>query len=195
MPNKADSSNPETYVGYLEKEMTIMGVLSAFCIGSIALLLEKVIFATDGRLLLHWPETKCYIFAGGSLIFAASFLFYIQRSDLAYLYGQICLGVYRRDDTVESRINEADSWENWAPYQQAFTCLSFAGVEMILAAIQIKMKWFSGITIVLSSAAPILLALLLCCVLRLALKIGDNSDSDDHPYWAFVKGLSSGFKK
>src|SRR6266516_4768099 len=83
--------DPKHYLDYLDKEMTIMGILSACCVAVVAALLNGIFTAAKG---LWRSVARCGFWYGlvGSVFFLlAAFSFYVQRSHLAWLYGQISL--------------------------------------------------------------------------------------------------------
>ncbi len=94
------------YTDYLDKEMTIQGVLSAFSVAAAALLGEKILGAKDATALKDLQTMSYpYVIATIVALILAGFLFYAQRSWLALLLGQISLAVTRladdRDKTEE----------------------------------------------------------------------------------------------
>lgn len=133
------------YTDYLDKEMTIQGVLSAFSVAAAGLLGEKILGAKETT-TLHNLQTMSYPYVVATIIalVVAGFLFYAQRSWLALLLGQISLAVTRladdRDKTDEEYsafewIDDADSWDTWNRYIQGLACLGVASVEFLLALI------------------------------------------------------------
>lgn len=115
-PGSGARAEVRAYIGYLDKEMTIMAALSAFAIASVAL-----------------------VVGGGGAQLLAGLYFYLQRSNLAWMYGQICLTLvpdgHPDGVTTRSAIIQADSWSTWVPYRIAFAwlCLGYAmyGVALL----------------------------------------------------------------
>jgi hypothetical protein len=113
--------------------MTIMGALSAFAIASVALVAN--VFA--GELKLGgiteklWSHSALLVVSGGAAQLLAGLFFYLQRSNLAWMYGEICLtlvpGGHPSGVTTRSAIVNADSWSTWIPYRIAFAwlCLGY----------------------------------------------------------------------
>jgi hypothetical protein len=120
------------YIEYLDKEMTIMGVLCAFCVSAAAAVLWKINDAKEKTLLWRMVEhTPWLTFIGTFAVFFAALLFYRQRSLLAYFYGQIVLSVSHpkiTSLTVDELLTEADSWATWLLYRWAFVVLSLGFV-------------------------------------------------------------------
>jgi len=133
--------DPKPYLDYLDKEMTIMGILSTFCLGIPVVLVERVV--STGK------ESLCYDFLSSLvsssstililsllLILVSAILFYKQRSLLAWFYGQIALEATVSGYTgvqLDQWLKDADSWETWIPYIFAFWILIAAGAELSLA--------------------------------------------------------------
>ena len=130
-------ANGSRYLDYLDKEMTIMGILSTFCVAVVALVLDRVCGAEKPTLfLLVRTEQGHYLWPATVSFSAAAALFYKQRSDLAWFYGQIALSLERPSVCSQSTIDlhrDADSWATWVPYQSAFTALGIGAVLYALA--------------------------------------------------------------
>jgi uncharacterized protein len=127
------------YVEYLDKEMTIMGILSAVCVAAPAGILSAVLAKDSSVGILFWSACQFFIVAGSSLCVLAAFFFYKERSQLAWYYGQICLAELLTDKAAISAklrewLREADSWETWLPYCWGFTFLVAGFSEYLLAA-------------------------------------------------------------
>jgi hypothetical protein len=105
------------YLEYLDKEMTIMGILSAVSIAAPAgilnaLLGDKSIF--KDQLLGAGPF---FVMLGSVSCILAALSFYGERSRLAWYYGQICLTEALDSDAsdelqVDNLMLGADSWGN-----------------------------------------------------------------------------------
>jgi hypothetical protein len=126
------------YLEYLDKEMTIMGILSGFCVTVAALVLDRLAGArVSSDLGTLWSDLGAYVATGSACLVVAAFFFYRQRSHLAWIYGQLCLSVspYQPGVTPKGWLREADSWGTWLSYRWgfAFTALAFLdyGVAVI----------------------------------------------------------------
>jgi hypothetical protein len=121
----ADSDGEKGYLGYLDKEMSIMGVLSAFSVTVLSLYLFKVAGAEDkdGALADVWRHAPWCALAASLLQLFAALLFYRQRSLLAWHYGQIALA-RAQNAVVGELLDEADSWATWILYRWGFTALT-----------------------------------------------------------------------
>lgn len=120
---------PKPYLEYLDKEMTIMGLLSAFSVALASFATEKIISAEKGFLLKLWTHGQDHIITGAALAVLAAYLFYLQRSHLAWHYGQIALAECRAaasPDSVEEWLTWADGWDTWTRYQTGFTALTLS---------------------------------------------------------------------
>ena len=75
---------------------------------------------------------------GSVLCIIAASLFYKERSDLAWNYGQICLTAVTtekklREAKLREWLRDADSWETWWPYSWGFTFLVGGLAEYLFA--------------------------------------------------------------
>ena len=124
------------YLEYLDKEMTIMGILSAVSVAAPAGILNASL-SKDARALLWNPE-HFFIVMGSVLCVVAALFFYKERSLLAWYYGQICLSeavANKKSVAAELRewLRDADSWETWLPYCWGFTFLVAGFAEYLFA--------------------------------------------------------------
>jgi hypothetical protein len=129
---------PKPFLDYLDKEMTIMGILSGFCIAVIVLVVDKVAGASQSSdLSTLWKDQAAHWAIGAGALLVAALTFYRQRSHLAWYYGQITLAEIRVDEkTLRKLLTDADSWETWLYYRYGFCILSFAFIEFAIALIQ-----------------------------------------------------------
>src|SRR5579872_5574409 len=124
--------DPKPYLEYLDKEMTIMGILSTFCVAAASLVVDRVASAEKESLFKSLSEHHSLsVFVGSGFLVAAGLCFYLQRSILAHLYGGICMSIAHRDfhkrDT-RTWLREAYSWRTWLRYRTGFTFLMLATV-------------------------------------------------------------------
>lgn len=135
MPNDLDS---KPYLEYLEKEMTIMGILSAVALAAAGGTLTLV-FGQKAELGERlWTHGHWAIIAGSTMCVAAGTLFYKQRSLLAWFYGQICLApLLDRKEQVSGLLEDVDSWATWFWYCWGFNALTVGFVEYIAALVSI----------------------------------------------------------
>jgi hypothetical protein len=138
----------DNYLQYLDKEMTIMGILSTFCVAVVALVLDRVGSAEPMKgafFYLLWKNQSFYVVSGSACVALAAAFFYQQRSALAWFYGQISLSIdcpeINGTDTAEW-LEDADSWATWIPYQSAFSALT-VGCSLYLYAIMASAQLFS----------------------------------------------------
>jgi hypothetical protein len=130
--NRSDIA--KSYADYLDKEMTIMGILSTFCVialGGCVTALSGVTKEHSEWFAKFWHEQGPFIFLGMIAILFSAFFFYRQRSILAYYVGQIYLSLFDRNLVTGSTNDlhkQADRWSTWIFYRQAFLCLFTASV-------------------------------------------------------------------
>jgi len=173
------------YLEYLEKEMTIMGLLSTFCVAVVALVLEKVLGAKASENMFladigqhgRWP----LMVASAWMIFAA-FYFYRQRSRLAWLYGQIALSLSKNPLETKDWLMEADAWTTWLHYHAAFAFmvlgfLYYAAAVWSASAANVA-TWIS-IHYILSFGLPALIALAVLLFRRFVLH---KYPQEDEPF-------------
>jgi|SRR5208282_1065974 len=122
------ATDTKKYLEYLDKEMTIMGILSAVAIAAPAGVLNVLLGDKNtfkDQLLAAGPF---FVILGSVSCVLAALAFYGQRSRLAWHYGQICLAESLDDSASglaesEKYMLGADSWETWVRYQWGFTTL------------------------------------------------------------------------
>jgi hypothetical protein len=137
------------YLDYLDKEMSIMGVLSTFCLAVPSLCLERVISADDKSiahdfLVKLWGNGSPYLVIASGLMLCAAAFYYKQRSLLAWYYGQIALKMALPDYTarkLDQWLKDADSWETWIRYHWANHTIIFAGMGYALAIASIYVEY------------------------------------------------------
>jgi predicted permease len=125
----------DRYLQYLDKEMSIMGILSTFTalsVGGIATILSTV--GKDSKLWLacFWTSEGAFLAVGGVMVLLSSLFFYTQRSRLAWCYGQLALTLQNTqiiDKSTDYWLHRADSWGIWQFYRYAFLCLFAGAVE------------------------------------------------------------------
>jgi hypothetical protein len=126
-----DKDNVKIYLDYLDKEMTIMGILSTFSIVTLGFLAGKIVFtdAQPGK-YNFWENSFLFCFLGFLGLAVAALAFYLQRSLLAWFYGQISLNMAKSDfESVLENLNDADGWGTWIRYQIGFGALTLAFSE------------------------------------------------------------------
>ncbi len=134
------NSDVKYYLDYLDKEMTIMGILSAFCVAVPSIVIERIISIDKNSVAFNVASNLTdkgiwFLILASVALFIASALFYKQRSKLAWYYGQISLEVIQKDFTecrLEEWLKDADCWKSWIPYIIAFWLSVFATIEYIL---------------------------------------------------------------
>jgi hypothetical protein len=128
------------YLDYLDKEMTIQGILSAFCIAAAAAIFDRILAADSRSALIQQLQNGGRPFVLGAvtaLIVAASF-FYLQRSRLAWLHGQISfaatcemqnLVIPSDTNSLMEGLSIGNSWSLWNCYKFGMSFLALTAVE------------------------------------------------------------------
>jgi len=124
----------KAYLEYLDKEMTIMGILSTFCVVAASLVIDRTAGAEKtSYLVMIWAHQMGYVLFGSSLLLAAGLFFYLQRSRLAHYYGSICMSIARPEShywDTKRWLLEAYSWKTWLRYRLGFMFLTLTGIVL-----------------------------------------------------------------
>jgi hypothetical protein len=126
------------YLEYLDKEMTIMGILSAVAVAAPGGILSAVLAGDSGVKATLWNTEQFFIVGASVLCVIAAFCFYKERSELAWFYGQISLKEVLGDKKsvageLREWLRDTDSWETWWPYSWGFTFLVTGFIEYLSA--------------------------------------------------------------
>jgi hypothetical protein len=146
----------KAYLEYLDKEMTIMGILSTFCVAAAALVIDRVGSAEHDSFFGGLAKSHIVqVLIGSGLLMLAGLYFYLQRSTLAYFYGSICMSIAKRagnNAATERWLIEVDSWATWLRYRLGFMFLTLAAVFFMFLTFQTicpsrppGWAWFEGL--------------------------------------------------
>jgi len=177
------------YCDYLDKEMTIMGLLTAFAVAVPALVLDHVAGAKESEqptLYCMWQTEQVMLAAGSLGFFLSALCFYLQRSALAYYYGQLRLSLTEaRDEKFPTKriLERADSWSAWLSYNAAFALLILAFALYGMALFTPNLATQHPVPLI---AAPTLLTLL---YIALNASVKKNYRDEDGPWRSFLKDL------
>ena len=147
--HQVDRESTKLYLAYLDKEMNIMGILSAFCVATVAFSLKELLEANGNPpppLQTIWVNGAWYVLIGSALILGAAGWFYVQRSNLAWNYGQISLTLAAPTVTglkLYDWLRDADAWDTWIPYRCAFFFLWAGLAGYGVAALGFKYSWIA----------------------------------------------------
>jgi hypothetical protein len=126
----------ELFLDYLEKENTILGVISTFCILAAAFVIKEVLSASSGQIEQVAKDAITYIYIGSALMFYAGHRYFRQRSLIAWYQGQISLAIVHDDKRLlNDTINEVDTRFAWRYYNTASVITWFAFIEYSFALI------------------------------------------------------------
>jgi len=156
-------ANPKPYLEYLDKEMTIMGVLSAFSVALSSFATEKIVGADKGFLRQLWDASGDHLIVGAGLAVIAAYFFYLQRSHLAWYYGQIALAESLGSKSavqVENWLASADCWDTWVRYHAAFAALTVSFAAYAYAVAGTLNPWLGTVPKIWSLWIPLFLAAL-----------------------------------
>jgi hypothetical protein len=164
--HEVDPEGVKLYLDYLDKEMNIMGILSAFCVATVAFTLRELLEAEPNRPLEQiWEYSGWFVIIGSALILGAAAWFYRQRSDLAWYYGQISLTRAASEVTKTELfdwLKDADSWTTWISYRCGFFLLWPGLVAYMAAAVSYNWGCFAHAT-ALGIYVSMVLVLLWAC--------------------------------
>jgi hypothetical protein len=145
---------------YLDKEMTIMGLLTAFAVAVPALVLDRMASAKDPDqmvLYLMWQNEQLMVGAGSLAFFLAALAFYLQRSHLAYFYGQLrfsCTDARCNGLTSRPLLLQVDSWAAWVRYNLAFVLMVLGFADYAIALFAPDLAKNRPILVISSTAIP-----------------------------------------
>lgn len=80
--DKTKGATGGKFVDYLNTEMTIMGILSTFCIlvlGGFINILSNISKDQAEWLRRFWPEQRAFLLFGCGMVLLSAFFFYRQR--------------------------------------------------------------------------------------------------------------------
>ena len=125
------------YLTYLDKEMTIMGILSGFCVAALAASI-KLLTSKDATISHDLIQaSQLSLLMAHIMVLLAALSFYTQRSLLAWYYGQISLedSGYETHQRIHDWLEDADGWTTWIGYQRWFWLLTGAVCEAVVASV------------------------------------------------------------
>jgi hypothetical protein len=159
MPEGRPTAEPTTksdfkyiYLDFLDKEMSIMGILSAFSVAVVSLFLQQIGTAKDNVFFQRIFQTGYwYVILGSVLVILAAGGFYYQRGKIAGYYGHIAKSVdFQLREQVREYIERADCLKPWVSYFIAFKSL-YAGMvfyALALVSERLAFQWcVVGVTI------------------------------------------------
>lgn len=190
------ATDPKNYREYLDKEMTIMGILSAVAIAAPAGILSALIGEKSWFKEQLWGAGPFFVWGASILCTISAAVFYKQRSLLAWFYGQISLleSLGENSSTpqrLKAYMKGADAWSSWISYSLGFTSLFAGFLEYALALFLVLSNptghWFAwaqwiGRYLVVPGAIGI--ALLQSWVLS-------HYSLDEEPWQAFLSDLKN----
>jgi len=109
---------------------------------------EKIVGADKGFLAQLWDAGRDHSIAGAATAGLAAYFFYLQRSHLAWYYGQIALAESlgsKSADPVENWLVRADRWDTWVRYHAAFAALTVSFAAYAYAVAETLTPWLGTI--------------------------------------------------
>lgn len=182
----AQETSAVPYLGYLDKEMTIMGILSSFCVLSVGALFSSLASDKAGELFTKaWSNHADLLILGSGLVLLAAFGFYWQRSRLACFYGQICLtlqtpNLAEQDRSVEDWLKKGDSYSAWFRYDFAFIFLMVGALDCFGALTDEPRRLRHSLRL---AFGILVLALVASCLRLLILRHFDWEDDAWSRFW------------
>jgi len=170
----ADST--KMYLDYLDKEMTIQGILSAFCVAAGAAAFDRVLDTAGSGLNLDLQGfSRAYVLSAIIALMVAALFFYLQRSGLAWLHGQISLAIARdmRElptppdaSSLTEGFDIGNSWSLWNCYKFGMSFLAVTAVEAVCALFFAIGRYDLGREAWVIAAVPFLIAIVVDLSLR-----------------------------
>jgi hypothetical protein len=181
---------PKPYLEYLDKEMTIMALLSAFSVALASFTTERIVSAERGFLHDLWLAGRDHVVAGAAAAMLAAFFFYLQRSHLAWYYGQIALAQSRgtsSPEPVEEWLTWADGWDTWVRYQGGFILLTLSFAYYAYAVGQSLAPRLRSMPRLWSLWLPLLIALIIVAVRWYVLSRYPQEDRPFAAWWCALR--------
>jgi hypothetical protein len=178
------SGSTGPYLDYLDKEMTIQGILSAFCVAVGAAAFDRILGVkkadASGLVANLQYFSAPFVLAAIIALITAALFFYLQRSKLAWLHGQISLAVARDmqgiptpsdANSLEAGLSIGNSWALWNCYKFGMSFLVVTAAEAACALYAAILSWQISwlITIV-----PFLIAAVVDLILLYVMNRRDN---------------------
>lgn len=182
---------PKPYLEYLEKEMTIMGILSAFSVGLATFATKEILTANEGFLAKVSEQGQSHVFIGAALALLAALLFYLQRSHLAWYYGQISLTQSLGSSshyTIKDLLEWADGWDSWARYQTGFIALTLSFASYVYGIGQVIYPTLTSVSHLWSLCIPLLAGTLTAIIRWYAFF---KFPQEDYPVYSWVQSFKN----
>lgn len=179
--------DPEPYLRYLDKEMNIMGILAGFS-AALAWLPTERVADTTGFFGDVWRLGRVHMLMGAAAGLVACFLFYLQRSHLAWLYGGIALAQVSNDesDSVDAWLEVAKGWDTWRLYKTAFVAVLLAVVLYAFAAAEAAHPPLAAISKILSLWVPVFVTTIFCAARWYVLSAFSHEDQPFLALWSWL---------
>ena len=178
-PSVSDVAKP--YLDYLDKEMTIEGILSAFCVAVGGVVFDRVLGgkADGASSFVGQLQEFSYPFVLAAIagLVTAALFFYLQRSTLAWHYGEISFAVATalaggageaHTASVLESLDDAHSWSTWNRYKFGWSFLAVTAVEILLALfcavnrVNLRGHWvIAGVPFVVAGIADFLISIVM----------------------------------
>ena len=182
--------DPKPYLEYLDKEMTIMGILSVFSVAVATVPAEQILSGKSELLTRIFRVGESHVIAGAALALLAAYFFYLQRSHLAWYYGQIALAQSLAASSsykVQTWLMWADGWDTWTRYQTGFIVLSLSIASYVYAVAETLIPSLESLSTIWSMNLPLAISGLVAagrwyCLARYP--------QDENPFQAWLKSLT-----
>ncbi len=188
----------ERYLTYLDKEMTIMGILSGFCIAVLAASIKLVTSDNVAMSRDLVQASPLSLLIAHIMLLMAGLSFYNQRSHLAWFYGQISLedSGYATNQRLHEWLADADAWDTWIKYQRGFSLLAGAFCELAVAAVGAylyagKTIGNSGLISAIDDWGGSIVAVIIVVGIVLQKIILEKWSHEENPYEEFRKAVQS----
>jgi hypothetical protein len=176
------ATDPKPFLEYLDKEMTIMGLLSAFSIAVASFTTERIVSSEKGFLSDLWRFGQGHVIVGSTAAVLGALYFYLQRSHLAWYYGEIALAQSKGESEskwMKTLLKWVHGWDTWVRYQTGFGMLTVAFASYGYAVASTLHPLIATVSLTWSLWIPLVLAL---CVMAVRWRILISFAYEDHPF-------------
>jgi hypothetical protein len=130
--------DPKPLLDYLDKEGTMMGFLSAFCVGAGLLMLDRTLGAKASEspyMASVWAAGSWYVAIAAASLFFGALMFYLQRSKLLWVLGRLAIELAKKGQVDKDTREEVEEWMFWWQYRLAWGAVLLAAIYVPVALV------------------------------------------------------------
>ena len=121
--SKSLQPDAKPLLDYLDKEGTVMGFLSAFCVGAGLLMLDRTLGAKASEspyMASVWESGSWFVSIASLSLFVGALMFYLQRSKLLWVLGRLAIELAKQGQVDATTRAEVEEWMFWWQYRVAW---------------------------------------------------------------------------